>query len=171
MDISRNTPSKRQRSRDPLDRRVDKWIETGRQFVDGVAGTRPGQRKALNAVRASSSSLESVGRWVGDKLDWLLEEEEDWSEPWESVSEMSTSSSKRPLDAISKRVGNVRSSSSLEGPEGLLVDDQWPDDSSFRVDRWQRGQHDQNTDHESPSRVRRPSPRSERRPLPRSSRR
>ena len=35
-----------QRPKDPLERRMDQWFETGRQFVDGVSGTRPGQRKA-----------------------------------------------------------------------------------------------------------------------------
>mgnify|MGYP001421621138 CR=1 FL=1 len=34
-----------ERSRDPRDRRLDQWLETGRQLVDGVAGRRPGQRR------------------------------------------------------------------------------------------------------------------------------
>ena len=51
---------------DRRDRRLDTWIETGRQFVDGVSGRRPGQRR-------SSFDLDSVGRWVGDKVEWLLE--------------------------------------------------------------------------------------------------
>ena len=58
------------------ERRRDVWLETGRQIVDGVSGRRPGQRR-------SSLDLESVGRWVGDKVDWLLEEDDDWREPWQ----------------------------------------------------------------------------------------
>ena len=68
---------RRQRSRDPLDRRFDQWLETGRQLVDGVAGTRPGQRGSGRTDRRSTPSLENVGRWVGDKIDWFLEEDED----------------------------------------------------------------------------------------------
>ncbi|MFL0781897.1 MAG: RNA helicase, partial [Prochlorococcus sp.] len=73
---------RRQRSRDPLDRRFDQWIETGRQLVDGVSGARPGQRGASRAEGPAIPSLDGVGRWVGDKIDWLMDEEEDWREPW-----------------------------------------------------------------------------------------
>ena len=69
----------RQRSQDSGDRRLDQWLETGRQLVDGVAGTRPGRRAAGGA--RPSVHLESVGRWVGDKIDWLMDEEEDWGDP------------------------------------------------------------------------------------------
>ena len=41
---------------DRRDRRLDTWIETGRQFVDGVSGRRPGQRR-------NGFDLDSVGRW------------------------------------------------------------------------------------------------------------
>ena len=61
-----------ERSREPRDRRLDQWLETGRQLVDGVAGRRPGQRRP-------GLDLDSVGRWVGDKVEWLLEEDDDWS--------------------------------------------------------------------------------------------
>ena len=80
MDSIRPNQPRRYRSREPLDRRFDQWIATGRQFVDGVAGNRPGKRRPFNTSRFSSSSFESVGRWVGDKLDWLLEEEDGWLE-------------------------------------------------------------------------------------------
>ena len=63
---------------DRRDRRLDTWIETGRQFVDGVSGRRPGQRR-------SSFDLDSVGRWVGDKVEWLLEEDDAWREPWQDT--------------------------------------------------------------------------------------
>ena len=61
----------RQRSDDPLDRRLDQWLETGRQLVDGVAGTRPGSRGSAGrgGSRSTAASLDAVGRWVGDKID------------------------------------------------------------------------------------------------------
>ena len=49
MDIAKQAQQRRKGSKDPLDRRVDKWIETGRQVVDGVAGNRPGMRKATTS--------------------------------------------------------------------------------------------------------------------------
>jgi hypothetical protein len=84
-----------ERSRDPRDRRLDQWLETGRQLVDGVAGRRPGQRRPV-------LDLDSVGRWVGDKVEWLLEEDDDWREPWQRVAEPKARR-KQPLQAISRR--------------------------------------------------------------------
>ena len=69
-----------ERSREPRDRRLDQWLQTGRQLVDGVAGRRPGQRRP-------GLDLDSVGRWVGDKVEWLLEEDDDWREPWQENAE------------------------------------------------------------------------------------
>ena len=45
MSSYKNRNQIRQRSGEPFDRRMDKWIQTGKQVVDGVAGNRPGQRK------------------------------------------------------------------------------------------------------------------------------
>ena len=67
-----------QRSPDALDRRLDRWLDTGRQLVDGVSGARPGRR---NTDRQDGSSrLDAMGRWVGERIDWLLDEEDDWGE-------------------------------------------------------------------------------------------
>ena len=96
--------SQGQRSQDVGDRRFDQWLETGRQLVDGVAGTRPGRRSAGGP--RPSMDFESVGRWVGDKIDWLMDEEEDWRDPVEPplrAESPPASSRKRPLDAISRR--------------------------------------------------------------------
>ena len=94
--------SQGQRGQDSGDRRLDQWLETGRQLVDGVAGTRPGRRSAGGA--RPSVDLETVGRWVGDKIDWLMDEEEDWRDPVEPAlrpeSPPAASRRKRPLDAI-----------------------------------------------------------------------
>ena len=72
---------RRYRSRDPLDQRIDQWVETGRQFVDGVSGRRPGQRRGPMA-------LDSVGRWVGEKVEWLLEDDDDWRSPGRTPSRL-----------------------------------------------------------------------------------
>ena len=58
MESSRTSRSQRGKGlRSPLDRRVDKWLETGRQFVDGVSGTRPGMRR-INSTGFKSSSFD-----------------------------------------------------------------------------------------------------------------
>ena len=119
MDSRRPRP---QRSPDPFDRRLDRWLDTGRQLVDGVSGARPGRRGVDRFDGASR--LDAVGRWVGDRIDWLLDEEDDWREPpepssrWDSPRSpsrptVSASSSrmerpvsagrKRPLEALSRR--------------------------------------------------------------------
>jgi len=170
-----DTPrQRRHRSRDPLDRRFDQWLETGRQLVDGVAGTRPGQRGSGRTDRRSTPSLENVGRWVGDKIDWFLEEDEDWLEPWQAESQPTQIAGKRPLEAISRRVPPAISPAATRS-EVLSREDEWPDESSFQVDHWQRQSPERITP-EAVSNSSSSTPvRSERllgrRPLPRSSRR
>ena len=170
MDLRRNGQQKRQRSRDPLDRRVDQWLETGRQFVDGVAGTRPGKRRPVNTARLSSSSLETMGRWVGDKLDWFFEDEDGWLEPWEAEPSKGSSRSKRPLEAISRRGPKAIRSSDIEH-QVENSDEEWPEDSSFRIDRWQRSSDREKDNRDNFSTLNSQSNRSDRRPIPRSSRR
>ena len=153
---------------------MDQWLETGRQLVDGVSGRRPGQRRG-------SLDLDSVGRWVGEKVEWLLEDEDDWREPWQEQKSPSLSVSrtgKRPLEAISRRSSSPRiipdqtlmpieGSGAAEHPpqrtemdvgrsDPVSVDDDqsWPDDDSFRVEHWKR---------ETRSSSRRALPRSSRR--------
>ena len=170
MDLDRLRVQRRQGSRQPLERRVDKWIETGRQVVDGVAGNRPGMRKPTTS-RSGVNNFEKVGRWVGDKLDWFLEEEDGWLEPWQTNDQETYVTSKRPLEAVSLRVSQTNTSSSTN-TEDSLVDAAWPEESSFRVERWQR--NDQITENINSQKVpnkRRESIGSSRRPLPRSSRR
>ena len=141
---------------DRRDRRLDSWIETGRQFVDGVSGRRPGQRR-------SNFDLDSVGRWVGDKVEWLLEDDDAWREPWQET-DRPMRSGKRPLEAMSRRGRQVAPPApAMTTPQPGTVDD-WPEDDSFRVDRWQRprGPVTPAVD---------PQPPTPRRSLPRSSRR
>ena len=158
------------------ERRRDVWLETGRQIVDGVSGRRPGQRR-------SSLDLESVGRWVGDKVEWLLEEEDDWREPWQEPAARSGRRGKRPLEAISRRQPRPSDGSpafeqavfrqpqaeqpSIPMTASTEVDsaEEWPEDDSFRVDRWQRSRSSQldAAPQVDPSPVRRALPRSSRR--------
>ncbi|MDP6833784.1 MAG: RNA helicase, partial [Prochlorococcaceae cyanobacterium ETNP1_MAG_9] len=110
-----------------------------------------------------------------DKLDWFLEDEDGWLEPWQAANqetdEETYSTSKRPLDAVSLRVA-PSVSSSVEHSQGSLDDEEWPEESSFRVDRWERNEpvNDDVNFQSLPNKRREPS-RSARRPLPRSSRR
>ena len=155
------------RSRDPRDRRLDQWLETGRQLVDGVAGRRPGQRRP-------GLDLDSVGRWVGDKVEWLLEEDDDWREPWQDSSE-SKARGKQPLQAISRR-SRQRSmpTAAFQPPPSAAPSvaeisgpDEWPDDDLFQVQRWQRDPVQRSSPQGEPQ----DQPPSVRRGLPRSSRR
>ena len=144
------------RSRDPIDQRIDQWVQTGRQFVDGVSGRRPGQRRP-------SVALDSVGRWVGEKVEWLLEDDEDWREPWQDTPPNPVTPSprgRRPLDAISRRTRpntQPRADSASEDPDAG-----WPEDDSFRVQRWQRSRPE-SAEPEARPIARRALPRSSRR--------
>ena len=164
-----------ERFRDQRDRRLDQFLETGRQLVDGVSGRRPGQRPGQ---RRPGLDLDSVGRWVGEKVEWLLEEEDDWQEPWQEPRynrpepAPPSRSARRPLDAISRR-GRRRVSAPAPLPTPPVAQDfspdqqDWPEDDSFRVQRWSRSA--QTPPLPEPEAA--PKPTSARRPLPRSSRR
>ena len=139
MYLDRQRPKNRSRSRDPLEKKMDQWFETGRQLVDGVAGNRPGQRRSGTSI---GSGLDDVGRWVGDKLDWFFEEEDDWIEPWQQEYQHEKEISpnkKRPLQAISLR-GPKSISPANKQQKNSIDQDLWPDESSFRVEKWKRNE-------------------------------
>ena len=123
-----------------------------------------------------SMDLETVGRWVGDKIDWLMDEEEDWRDPVEPplrTESPAASSRKRPLDAISRRQGvGQQIVAPVPEPQPTYgeADNSWPDDESFRVERWSRSAAPPSTARRPHSPVSR-GPGPSRRPLPRSSRR
>jgi len=134
------------------DRRLERLVSAGRQLVDGVAGTRPGSRPAGRA--AVRPRLDSLGRWVENRLDWLLEDGDDWREPWQE-SEASprerpvpgravgrvTGRERQPLEAISRRGSRRdRPATELNAAGRAVPDDAWPDDAAFTVPRWQRGE-------------------------------
>lgn len=165
------------------DRRLDRLVSAGRQLVDGVAGTRPGSRPSSRS--AARPRLDSLGRWVENKLDWLLEDGDDWREPWQEPrregpreaprERPAASRGRQPLEAISRR-GSRRdrpspglNAAGPAAPVEAAPDDAWPDDTAFTVPRWQRGAT-------PPAPLEPPpppqsSPRSPGRALPRSSRR
>jgi len=74
---------------DPLEQRLDRWVDRGRQLVEGVSGARPGSRQASNPSEnrpgGRGSGIEGLGRWMGNRFDWLLDDGEDWREPWQET--------------------------------------------------------------------------------------
>lgn len=124
-----------------LDQRMDQWVSAGRQFVDGVSGARPGGRRSSSGLR-----LDQVGRWVEDKIDWLLEDDDGWRESWEEPASPAQSR-RQPLDAISRRGRSVRPPVRVEAQPQPNVQasaqesvdpDAWPEDDSFTLNRWKR---------------------------------
>jgi len=74
------------RDTEPLEQRLDRWMQAGRQLVDGVSGGRPGSRSPSRRVEARPGGrrgLDGLGRWVEDRLDWLIDDSDDWREPWQ----------------------------------------------------------------------------------------
>jgi len=173
-----NTPPRERgrRAPDPLEQGFDRLVSAGRQLVDGVSGARPGSRPALRGTQLGGETLrpglDRLGRWVEDKLDWILDEDEDWREPWQEPGppepvqqqpprgvQRPESSGRRPLEAISRRG---------RAGEGGSSQDDWPDDASFSIPRWQRQPAaPQSPVVDDPG----PQPSGTGRPLPRSTRR
>ena len=131
----------RQRSRATLDRRMDKWIQTGKQLVDGVAGNRPGQRRGGWQNKETSANFEKVGRWMEEKIDWFFEDDDDWLDNEDLVDESlqeTINTRKRPLSAISLRAPKALPSQ-IEGRRNNSDQlDEWPDDKSFKLNKWER---------------------------------
>ncbi len=153
--VSRSADRPR-RGADSLEQGLERLVSAGRQLVDGVAGTRPGSRGAGRGGGASGgerSRLGDLGRWVENKLDWILEEEDAWQEPWEQRArppaqqpvQPAQTSRRRPLEAISRRSPDSgrpldwgRPLDTGHGPADGKGDGDWPDDDSFSRPRWRR---------------------------------
>ncbi len=134
-----------------VDKQVDKIFETGRQFVDGVSGARPGKRRNSDFQGITSKSVKKVGRWVSEKVDL---DNDDWNDgnfyddsrdsktfSRESNSyESAKQHSKRPLEAISLRQPkNLQTTEQKKLPYlKESKDEDWPDEMDFKVERWQR---------------------------------
>ena len=141
MSSYRNRNQNRPRSRGSLDRRMDKWIQTGKQVVDGVAGNRPGQRRSVRQDKTTGANFEKVGRWMEEKIDWFFEDDEDWLDNEESDDvplEESMLNTKRPLGAISLRAPKALPQAIKDTKDTLDTIDEWPDDQSFKINRWER---------------------------------
>ncbi|MCP9928267.1 RNA helicase [Cyanobium sp. CH-040] len=174
---------------EPLEQGLDRLVNAGRQLVDGVSGARPGSRSGQRpAARPGTgpgpgrSRLGDLGRWVEDRLDWILEDEDDWREPWQEPRPRRTGrlapvagtdeppppagGRRRPLEAISRRADR-RLPAAADG---------WPDDTSFSRPRWQRPLSDPGRAPDLSAEAAREASEAARareaeRPLPRSSRR
>ncbi len=157
MDSRRPRNFRNNFDRTKLDKQVDKIFETGRQFVDGVSGARPGKKRNTDFQQISRRNVKNVGRWVSDKMDMFFDEEEDddWSEMENSYEEAQDikyfsressfvdaekTFSKRPLEALSLRQPkNLKLDVQKQLPYGKSNSyDEWPDDSDLKVDKWQR---------------------------------
>jgi hypothetical protein len=151
----------------PLGDRLEQWVSRGRELVDGVAGTRPGARPPSRGTgRGSGRRRDGLGRWVEGKLDWLLDDRDDWREPWETTdrplapstsaihADPSARRSRPPLEAISRRGASPASSRPVPpvgaSPAGEFPEEpvapapagaprqDWPDEEAFTVPRWRR---------------------------------
>tara|TARA_B100000609_G_C17049382_1_gene348138 strand:- start:229 stop:762 length:534 start_codon:yes stop_codon:yes gene_type:complete len=141
MSSHNNRNQIRQRSRAPLDRRMDKWIQTGKQVVDGVAGNRPGQRRGGWQDKESSANFAKVGRWMEEKIDWFFEDDDDWLDNEDLDDERlqeSINNKKRPLSAISLRAPKALPPQIEGGRNNSDELDEWPDDQSFKLNKWER---------------------------------
>ena len=117
---------------------LDRLVSAGRQLVDGVSGARPGSRRGN---RGEGRRLAGLGRWVENKLDWILEDEDDWREPWqETRPELgSQDRPRRRLDAISRRsAAPPQAQPSQEREPQAREPEEWPDDDAFALPHWQR---------------------------------
>ena len=142
--------------RNIVDKQVDKIFETGRQFVDGVSGARPGKRRNSDFQGITSKSVKKVGKWVSKKVDLFFDEEnDDWYNEekfYDDKSEIknftresrsiqtSLTYSKRPLEALSLRQpNNLSKNPQKKLPYGKdSKNEDWPDEMDFKVERWQR---------------------------------
>ena len=121
MDSRRTRNLRNSFDRNIVDKQVDKIFETGRQFVDGVSGARPGKRRNSDFQGITSKSVKKVGRWVSEKVDLFFDEDnDDWYDDnfYDDNSDIKTITreskslkssqphSKRPLEAISLRQSN-----------------------------------------------------------------
>jgi len=147
--------------RNIVDKQVDKIFETGRQFVDGVSGARPGKRRNSDFQGITSKSVKKVGRWVSEKVDLFFDEDnDDWNDDnfYDDNNDMKTftresnsyetakTHSKRPLEAISLRQPkNLQTTDQKKLPYVKeSINEDWQEEIDFKVDRWQRASEKEN---------------------------
>jgi hypothetical protein len=142
-----------------LEDRLETLVSRGRELVDGVSGTRPGTRPSVRGGERSGPGgrpgFDGLGRWVEGRLDWLLDDREDWREPWQEAERLNADrwdgspppqrSTRPPLDAISRR-GRPSPRPGRPGVEATRTQpveapppsQDWPEEESFSVPRWRR---------------------------------
>ena len=97
------------RDPEPIEQRLDRWMSAGRQFVDGVAGSRPGSRPPTRGAEGRGpgrGGFDGLGRWVEERLDWLLEDGDDWREPWQETESRPQSPPINPSYASSRNASD-----------------------------------------------------------------
>ena len=182
------------RGPDSLEQGLDRLVTAGRQLVDGVSGARPGSRAPGRGAAAGAGErprLGNLGRWVEDKLDWILEDDDDWREPWQQQARPErrpearpeplppsgrSRGGRRPLEAISRRgqrPARLDAASAAPAPsEPPPGADDWPEEESFSRPRWQRPVTGPSPSDPVPApRTPAAAPAAGGRPMPRSSRR
>ena len=155
MESSRRRNNKNNFEIGNLDKRVDQFFEAGRQFVDGVSGTRPGSRRRGRFNRLSRTNVKDMGRWVNDKIDSIFEDEdfEDWYDENENSNEFKyfsrdIDSESRKEDFNNKRPLEARSLRALNEPVAnksarlLYPVDDWPEETDFKVNKWHRSNNE-----------------------------
>ena len=149
--------------RNIVDKQVDRIFETGRQFVDGVSGAKPGKRRNSDLQEITRKNVKKVGKWVSEKVDLFFDEEngvwndeDNFDEDQREIKSFTRESSpfqssqnytKRPLEALSLRQPKkVKTTEQKKLPYARERNDEdWPDEFDFKVDRWQRSS-DKETD-------------------------
>lgn len=143
-------------NRSIVDDKIDRFFETGRQFVDGVSGTRPGSRRNADFKKMTSRNAKKVGRWVSEKVDLFFDDDNDLLYDNEDLyydirdtktfkkqsnsRNVSQSFSKRPLEALSLRQPrNIQIGEQKKLPYSRETNyKDWPDEDDFTVERWHR---------------------------------
>jgi hypothetical protein len=103
-----------------IEQRLERWVSAGRQLVDGVSGSRPGSRptgRRPEARGGARSGFDGLGRWVEDRLDWLLDDGDDWREPWQERAQQrpAVAEDRRPApDSMAPSAAAARSRRPLE---------------------------------------------------------
>ena len=94
-----------------VDKQVDKIFETGRQFVDGVSGARPGKRRNSDFQGITSKSVKKVGRWVSEKVDLFFDEDND---DWNDENFYDDNSDIKTFSRVRTKIGQVKWISKLK---------------------------------------------------------
>tara|TARA_B100000965_G_scaffold306596_1_gene265537 strand:- start:83 stop:514 length:432 start_codon:yes stop_codon:yes gene_type:complete len=92
-------------------------------------------------IKQLEEILERVGRWMEEKIDWFFEDDDEWLDNEDLDGEFiqeNTINSKRPLGAISLRVPKALPPGIDKNSNNPNSKDEWPDDQSFKVNRWER---------------------------------